>query len=248
MSDGVDFERLAAGYRHRPAGPAVLERAGRAAREAGLSAGDVAIDVGGGPGDHAVEFFALGATTVVVDRSPAMARRAGRAGVRAVVGDGRHLPFRNGTARLVYFHSSLHYGGWEQMLDEAVRVAAPGGVVWVWTFAREHFRSSYLATWFPSVPEIDEARFPDPAAMLRHLVDRALEREGRETARETVSRTAGEWMAGVQAGFVSTLHLIDRGEIDAGLARFRAAHPDPDEEIRYSLAQEAVWAHKPSLA
>lgn len=247
MSDGVDFERLAAGYRHRPAGPAALKRAGRAAREAGLSAGDVVIDVGGGRGDHAAEFAGIGATAVVVDQSRAMADQARRAGVHALVGDGRRLPLRPGIARLVYFHASVHYGGWRSMLDEAARVVAPGGVVWIWTFAPEYFRTSYLAAWFPSVPQIDEARFPDPSMMLDHLAGLTLERGGREVAQEIVSRTAGDWVAGVRAGFVSTLHLIDPEEIEAGLARFQGEYPDPAAEIRYSLTQEAVWARKPSL-
>jgi hypothetical protein len=147
----------------------------------------------------------------------------------------------------VYFHASVHYGGWRGMLGEAARVVEPGGVVWVWTFAPGHFRASYLAEWFPSVPRIDEARFPDPEALLGHLAGCGLERGGTERAREAVVRRAGDWVAGVQAGFVSTLHLIDPAEIEAGLDRFRAAHPDPSEEIRYTLEQEAVWARKPSL-
>lgn len=248
MGDGVDLERLAAGYRHRPARPATLERARRAGREAGLSAGDVVVDVGGGRGDHALEFAGAGATAVVVDRARGMAEGARRAGVLAVVGDGRRLPLRDGVARLVYFHASIHYGGWRGMLDEAVRVVAPGGTVWIWTFAPGHFRASYLATWFPSVPDIDEARFPDPAAMLDHLCELSMEPGGREEAVEVVVRSAGDWMAGVRAGFVSTLQLVPPEEIEAGLARFRAAHPDPGERITYPLRQEAVWARKPSLA
>ncbi len=247
MGEEVDLDRLADGYRHRPAGPATLRRARRAAGEAGLAAGDLALDVGGGRGDHAAEFAGTGATAVVVDRSEVMAARARRAGVHAVVGDGRRLPIKDESARLVYFHASIHYGGWRDMLDEAVRVVAPGGVVWIWTFAPEHFRTSYLAEWFPSVPSIDEARFPDPEAMLAHLAGRALQGGGRETAHETVSRTAGDWVAAVRAGFVSTLHLLDPQEIEEGLDRFGAAHPDPTEEIRYELTQETVWARKPSL-
>jgi SAM-dependent methyltransferase len=247
MASGVDFERLADGYRYRPSSPAALRRAGRAALEAGLGAGDLAVDVGGGRGEHASEFAAAGAIALVVDRSETMLREARACGIPGVLGDGRHLPLRSGVARLVYFHASVHYGGWRDMLDEAGRVVAPGGVVWIWTFASQHFRESFLAEWFPSVPRIDEARFPDPGALLGHLAGCSLEGGHRDTATETVARTAGEWVAGVRAGFVSTLQLIDPDEIDQGLARFLAAHPDPAEEIRYRLSLEAVWARKPSL-
>lgn len=247
MASGVDFDRLADGYRYRPSSPAALRRAGRAALEAGLKAGDVAVDVGGGRGEHASEFAAAGATAVVVDRSQPMLAVARASGVLGVLGDGRRLPLRSGVARLVYFHASVHYGGWREMLDEAVRVVAPGGVVWVWTFAPDHFRESFLAEWFPSVPRIDEERFPDPGRLLGQLARCSLEGGRKESATETVTRTAGDWVGGVRAGFVSTLHLIDPDEIDDGLARFQAAHPDPAEEIRYRLSLEAVWARKPSL-
>jgi hypothetical protein len=39
----------------------------------------------------------------------------------------------------------------------------------------------------------------------------------------------------VRAGFVSTLQMVDRAEIDRGLAAFCAAHPDPGERVSYEL-------------
>jgi SAM-dependent methyltransferase len=244
----IDFEHLAAGYRHRPTSAAGRERAGMAAAAAGLGSGDLAVDVGGGRGAHAAVFATSGARALVVDRSPAMARCARAAGVAAVVGDGRRLPLRDGSCRLAYWHVALHYGGWREMLDEGIRVAAPGGAVWSWTFTREHFDASFLAHWFPSVGPIDSARFPDPDDLAAHLGERGLTGVARVERDEVVERTAGSWLAAVEGGFVSTLQVLPPGELESGLAEFRGRHPDPAEILSYRLAYVAVWGRVPSLA
>ena len=185
------------------------------------------MDVGGGRGDHAAVFAATGARAVVVDRSPAMARAALDRGIAAVVGDGRRLPLASAVADLVYFHVCLHYGGWEVMLGEAARVVQPGGLVAAWTFARDHFRHSLLARWFPSIVPIDEARFPHPDLLVARMWALGLEDVTQLAETETVSRSVADWEAAVRAGFVSTLQLLDPAELESGLARFRDEHPRP---------------------
>jgi SAM-dependent methyltransferase len=241
----IDLDRLAAGYAHRRAGEGARRRAAGTAAAAGLGPGAVAVDVGGGRGDHAAVLAATGALTVVVDRSPAMARACRERGLPAVVGDGRHLPLAEGTADLVYFHLSLHYGGWEAMLGEAARVLRPGGLVAAWTFSREHFRHSLLARWFPSIAPIDEARFPDPDLLCARLWALRLEGVNQVAETETVTRRAGDWEAAVRAGFISTLQLLDPAEIEAGLAGFHEEHPDPDEVLHYRLWYRGVSGKKP---
>ena len=206
--DGVDLEALAAGYRMRRPDDAVLAAAAAAA--ARLGPGSRAIDVGGGPGTHAAVLAATGAFVVVIDPSSGMVRRAAVAGP-AVRARGEDLPVRSGVADLVYFHLSIHHGDPHAMLSEAVRASRAGGVVWVWTLAADHHRSSFLARWFPSIGEIDTARFPDPS----HLVE-MLQAEGCDTVEvesRVLSRTrpAGEWVEAVRAAFVSTLQLLDPG-------------------------------------
>jgi hypothetical protein len=68
-----------------------------------------------------------------------------------------------------------------------------------------------------------------------------------EGATEEVTRRAGAWVAAVRAGFVSTLHLLDSTEIEAGLRAFATAHPDPDAVVVYSLDFRRVSAMRPSL-
>ena len=154
--------------------------------------------LGGGRGDHAGVFAATGAGVVVVDRSPAMAEEARRRGVAVVVGDGRSLPLRDAVADLVYFHVSLHYGGWEQMLGEAARVLRPDGMLAVWTFAPDHFRHSLLARWFPAIVPLDEARFPHPDLVEARMWALGMREVHQEAETETVSRPADDWEMAVQ--------------------------------------------------
>jgi SAM-dependent methyltransferase len=242
----IDLDRLAAGYVHRRVSEAARRRAAQAAEWAGLGPGAVALDVGGGRGDHAAVFAGMGARAVVLDRSPAMARAALDRGVSAVVGDGRSLAFGDATADLVYFHISLHYGGWEEMLAEAARVAKPGGLVAAWTFAGDHFRHSMLARWFPSIVALDEARFPHPDLLVARMWALGLEAVTQMAETETVSRRASDWEAAVRAGFVSTLQLLDPAELEAGLRRFHEEHSDPDEVLHYRLWYRGIMGRKPA--
>ena len=188
---------------------------------------------------------ATGARAVVVDRSPAMARAAREQGLHAMVADGRRLPVAAGAADLVYFHLSLHYGGWEEWLAEAARVVRPGGRVVAWTFAREHFRHSLLARWFPSIVPLDEARFPDPDLLGARLAALGLEQVRQVAETETIARRAGDWEEAVRAGFVSTLQMLEPAELEVGLSRFHREHPDPDEVLHYRLWYRGVLAGKP---
>lgn len=245
MAD-IDLDRLAAGYAHRRTSEESKRRAGAAAIGAGLGPGAVAVDVGGGRGDHATMLAEGGALALVVDRSPAMARACRERGLPALVGDGRRLPLAGASADLVYFHLSLHYGGWEMMLAEAARVARPGGLVMAWTFSREHFRDSLLARFFPSVVPIDEARFPDPDLLVARLRALGLEQVTQVAEIETVRRRVEDWMVAVRAGFISTLQLLEPAEIEAGLARFRQEHPDPEEILHYRLWWRGVSGRQPT--
>jgi SAM-dependent methyltransferase len=231
----VDLEDLAAGYAHRPPSAAALARARRAAREAGLGAADVALDIGGGRGLHAAEWLKWGAHPVVVDPARGMAEVASRQpGVSVICGSSQQLPLKDDTARLAYFHLSLHYGDWRAALDETGRVLGSGGECWIWTMGEEHHRSSMLAQWFPSVGDIDAARFPDPgrvAAYLRLQADRVT--SGKEVERKRMP--AGRWRSAVVARFVSTLQLIPEEELIAGIAEFDRKYPDPEAEIEYLL-------------
>ncbi len=244
----VDLDALAAGYRHRPPTAAALARPMRAGRVAGLTRGDLAIDVGGGPGEHAATWVAAGATAVVVDPTDAMVRRArAQHGVAAIRARAESLPLAGGCARLVYLHNALHYLDWRAASREWRRVLAPGGMLWIWTLGPDHHPSSYLARWFPSVAKIDAARFPDPGLVAAELHDRGFADLSVAGERERVRRSAGEWLAAVRAGFISTIQLLEPEELHAGLAAFQRQYPNPDEVIDYTIRFTVVSATRTSL-
>lgn len=239
----VDLEALARGYDHRPLSDAAATRA--AAAVEGLPPGDLTVDIGGGRGHHADVWAGLGYRAAVVDPSRSMTAAAGSLGSVAVVrGRAEELPFKDEVAVLTYFHLSIHYGAWRRSLDEALRVVKPGGRCVVWTLGARHHRASMLAWWFPSVAEIDIARFPDPGAVARHLAGAGARVRTGHT-REIVRRSAGDWLAAVRAGFVSTLQLIDERELRSGIAGFQAAHPDPDATVQYEMLWDRIVAERP---
>ena len=243
----VDLEVLAEGYRHRPPSAGSLTHAARAGDSVGLGKGDWALDAGGGPGAHAAVWGEAGAGAVVLDASSAMVRAAAsRPGVVATAGRTQHMPFRDGRFALVYFHLSIHYGDWEAALNEAHRVLRPGGECWVWTLGAVHHRASFLARWFPSVGEIDAARFPDPAEIADVLADRFGEVD-RGTTLEVVERPAGSWVEAVRAGFVSTLQMVPPQELESGLEAFGREYPDPDAVVEYQMRWDWLSARRRTL-
>lgn len=231
----VDLEELAQGYSHRPVSAAGLARARRAGASASLVRGDVAVDIGGGRGRHAAVWREFGAYPIVVDPARGMVRAAVAVeGVHVICSRAQRLPLEDSGARLAYFHLSIHYGDWRRSLDEAGRILGPGGECWIWTMGAKHHRESFLARWFPSVGDIDAARFPDPGEVAEYLETAgAIVETGKEIEHKT--RTAGSWRDAVVAGFVSTLQLIPADEFAQGLSRFDAAHPDRDEPVEYVL-------------
>jgi len=233
----IDLADLSDGYRHRPIGQGGIRRATMSAR--GISG--LVLDVGGGGGEHSVAMRSEARTPVVIDIEASMCRTARRRGVMAIRASSEMLPVVDDAAGLAFFHLSIHYGDWRAAMDQAVRVVRPGGRIDVWTFSGDGIEMSSLARWFPSVVDIDRARFPDPGAIADHLRSRISKVEIQSWP-DHVRRRVGDWEAAVRSRFVSTIQLLPTNEIEAGLAEFRAMHPDPDGIYSYDVAYLRITA------
>ena len=122
-----------------------------------------------------------------------------------------------------------------------MRVLENDGELWIWTMGEEHHRSSILAKWFPSVGDIDAARFPDPERVVEYLQSKAgLVETAQEVEHKEVP--ASTWRAAVEARFISTLQLISPTEFAAGLAAFDSAYPDPSARLEYDLTFDWIRA------
>ena len=245
MSD-IDLGRLADGYRHRPVTSAELDHAAAPLRSpARPRRGEWALDAGGGPGAHAAVWARAGVRAVVLDPGRDMAERAAlRRGVIPVIATSQSMPFREGAMALVYFHLSLHYGDWREALGEAGRVLRAGRECWIWTMTAAHFRQSWLARWFPSVPAIDSARFPGVADVVDHLPGAGFESITTAVVTDRVARPAGELVAAVKAGYISTLQLLSGAELSSGIAALEAAYPDPAGIVEYELRYDRITARR----
>ncbi len=234
----IDLDQLADAYRLRPMSNAARTRADISS----TGCQGLLLDIGGGTGDHAAVWVGNQKHPVVVDPASGMLERAvGRAGVAAVMATSQALPFQDRVAALAYFHLSIHYGDWRRSIDEALRVTRPGGRIEIWTMDSEAIARSSLGQWFPRVVEIDQDRFPDPADLARRLAQGCRSVEISSVS-ELIDRSASDWAEAVTARFVSTLQLLDDDQIADGLARFSAAHPEPDGRYRYELVFTRVSA------
>lgn len=234
----IDLDQLADAYRLRPMSAAARTRADISSS----GCQGLLLDIGGGTGDHAAVWVGEQRLPVVVDPAPGMLATASRHGGVAVVrATSQALPFRDHVAALAYFHLSIHYGDWRRSIDEALRVTRGGGRIEIWTMDREAIARSSLGRWFPRVVEIDQDRFPDPGDLARRLTSNCGSVEI-SSASELIDRSAQDWADAVRARFVSTLQLLDDEQITDGLARFSAAHPEPDGRYRYELVLTRISA------
>jgi ubiquinone/menaquinone biosynthesis C-methylase UbiE len=177
------------------------------------------LEIGCGPGAVARTIAARGGVGEVIgiDPSPIFIERARRrsedtANLSFVIGDGRELPFEEGSFDVVVCHTVLcHVPGAERVLLEARRVSAPGGMLAV-------FDGDYATT---TVALYDN----DPLQACADAAMQALVHDPRLVRRlPALTRDAGFDVVRVRShGYVETaephymLTIIDRGA-DALLA------------------------------
>jgi ubiquinone/menaquinone biosynthesis C-methylase UbiE len=196
------------------------------------------LDIGCGTGTLAAWLAEHAAARVWgADAAPEMldvARRKVPASVGLKEGRAEALPFRDGWFERVVMMLVLHHVDRRRALAEVQRVLDEGGRLVIGTFAPAQFDDYYLASFFPSIPVVDRARFETPkelGILLREagfvdVEEHRLEQRV-QLSRETV-------LARVRGKHISTFQLIPEDEYAAGLAR-------AERELPASLDSRVHW-------
>ncbi len=181
------------------------------------------LDVGCGTGRLAAALVnEAGAKVWGIDASGemvAVARETLPAGAGVRRGMAEQLPFRDGWFDRVTMSLVIHLVDRPLALAEARRVVPGGGRIVISTFHPDHFASYWLNPFFPSIREIDEARFPPPAVLERELAEAGFSKF--ETRRLQAEPTIGreDALARIRGRHISTFDLLPVEEIGEGTAR-----------------------------
>jgi SAM-dependent methyltransferase len=126
---------------------------------------------------------------------------------------------------------SVHLLDRPRAFGELRRVLGPDGLVAIATFDPSHFDRFWLNELFPSLEQIDRARFPTEEELRDELSAAGFApRVSHLSQRATISRDAA--LERIRGRYISTLELLPEEEYRAGLER---AELELGAEIRYSL-------------
>jgi ubiquinone/menaquinone biosynthesis C-methylase UbiE len=224
-----DFGRLAADYdRVRPADANWREVFEIVVDEAGLRARSV-LDCGCGTGRLARALAdGVAARVVGIDAEPAMvaaARATLPEDVELREARAEALPFADHAFERAVLWLVSHLLDRPSAFAELRRVLADDGRLAIVTFDPEHFSDFWLTTYFPSIEDVDRARFPTPDQLERELAEAGFSdpRFRRVSQRATLTRE--EALERIEARHISTFDLLDEREVREGTVRAIAELP-----------------------
>ena len=239
-----DFARLAATYdRVRPVDDNWRD-VYRVVKERIDVTGRRVLDIGCGTGRLAEALVSDGARVWGVDASSEMlvvAKRKGLRGAAFRVARAEKLPFRAAWFERAFMWLSAHLVDRPRAFEESRRVLTHGGALAVVTFDPSHFDGYWLNDLFPSIAEIDRARFPDRDGLATDLeaagyADVAFERVSQEGSLSRVDA-----LERVEHRHISTFDLLPDAEVAAGTERARRELPERiDYRVEWLLA--FAWA------
>jgi ubiquinone/menaquinone biosynthesis C-methylase UbiE len=185
------------------------------------------LEVGCGTGrlSHELEQRDL-ARVWAVDASEAMVERAKALGVNARVARAEALPFKAGWFDAVVMRMALHLFDRPRALEQAARVLSPDGSLVVATEDPASFEDVWFTRFFPSVPEIERARFPGEEQLREELAQAGFGRVEIEHLRQHREQTRERAIDLIRSKGFSTFDLLDPAEFEEGLARAEAELPD----------------------
>lgn len=215
-----DFGRLAADYdRVRPVDDNWHEIFAAVVAEGDLR-GRRVLDCGCGTGRLS---RALAETTAAkvwgVDPEPEMLRVAAstvppEVGLKA--GRAEDLPFRDGWFERAVLWLVSHLVDRPVAFAELRRVLSDDGRLVVVTFDPAHFGTFWLDSYFPSIREIDRARFPDAAQLDAELRAAGFARVAFHRRSQTASITRAEALERIERRHISTFDLLGADEVARG--------------------------------
>ena len=152
------------------------------------------------------------------------------------------LPFRDSWFERAALRLVVHLVERSRALPEVARVLGPGGRAVIATFRPEHFERLWLNPYFPSIPEIDRARFPEPAVLADELRTAGFASVRMRPLTQIRRTRRGDALERLRGRFISTLHLVPEEEFREGLERAERELPD---EVEYALEWAIVVADRP---
>jgi ubiquinone/menaquinone biosynthesis C-methylase UbiE len=232
-SESVNYDRIATRYdAHRGWDATVPLRAlelATGARLRGIEPAGAILEIGCGTGNMTRWLLDTWPGPVVaLDLSRGMLAQA-----RAKLGDARfvrapadRMPFRERSFEAAlgsFFLHHLNGAARTRFFQELRRVLGAsrvrhriGGAAFV-TSSHTQIRSSYLTRWFPSVAELDCARFPDLDVLREELAAAGFAEIAVSEVSRSVPRGGAEYLDKVRGRFISTLELVPESEFSAGL-------------------------------
>jgi SAM-dependent methyltransferase len=222
-----DFGARAATYDElRPADENWWEVSEALIREGDL-AGRRVLDVGCGTGKF-VAALSDRAKVWGVDASPEMLEvaRSRAPRVRFKQASAEALPFKDGWFERVTMWLVVHLVDRPRVFAEARRVLAADGRIAVATFDPSYFGVFWFRDYFPSMEEIDLARFPTREDFETELAAAGFEAPSftRLSQRATVTREQA--LERIRGRHIATFDLISDEEYEAGLARAEREVPE----------------------
>ena len=162
-------------------------------------------------------------------------------GVNAKVARAEALPFKEGWFERAVAVLAIHVLDRPRAFAELGRVLSDDGRLAIGTFDHAQFDGYYLNPFFPSLAEIDRARFPTREALEDEL--RAVGFEPRVIPlHQRVVRSRDWVLERIRGRFISTLQLVDEAEFAEGLGRAERELPAEVEAEQYLLAVVAARA------
>jgi SAM-dependent methyltransferase len=202
------------------------------------------LDVGCGTGTLAVQLAEQYACKVWgVDASPEMldvARAKVPAGVGVKLGRAEDLPFKDGWFERAVASLAVHLWDRPRAFAEIARVLAPGGRFALASFNPAHFESYYLNDYFPSILEIDTARFAPADVLVAELRNAGFDAASTASLTQDVSISRDDALARIRGRHISTFQLIPEDEYAAGLERAERELPDPVDFTQHWVVVSAV--------